>query len=258
MNFFRCLRNTGRIRPYIREITVFDKNLIKTLLNYIFEKDICLGVGDEKENEHTLSITNFTKMIKETLGEEYDFVFGEQEDNITIINTRNKREFGTIYGKLNYGYVRGDDFGTPLKFIYSIFNHRAYIRNKYVGFVCDAYGIQCKRDDRIYVADRESMTFNRYNLYGELKWSTPIPANDIYTYKISYKRMTDEYPANLIALHDDFVVFHFYEDTGRYFGKTSYTWRLISDERASGGGLKVEKGCRLMDVLINNYKKWRQ
>lgn len=195
-------------------------NKMTLLLKYIEQNNISLAIGNEKEADSTLSLSTFTKMMQDILGEEYIFVLHDDQSSISIIDTIEHDCIGTIYGTLTYGYIRGDFWGSPLTFQYAISKLHAFVKDTEAGYLDSANSITFLGGE-LYIIDKKTHTLKKY-VNKKLAWVAQIPVNITQTYQCyplwNYPDAT--YPGNLIAISDGYEIFHFNKNTGEYYGKS--------------------------------------
>ena len=91
---------------------------MQKLLDYIFGHDISLCLGLMEETEKVLSAESFRRVIKQVLGEDYDFLYIEtahysfgQVYYVDIIHTKKHYSVGCIYGCPSQAYLLGRQLG---------------------------------------------------------------------------------------------------------------------------------------------------
>lgn len=161
------------------------------LLKHMYENDVTLGIGDGmeeiQETEHILLPDSFEKLIKEFLGNEYDFFTDPVQNIISIIDTKKKIRTAELYCDVEYGYRRGDFHSSPMNVKYAlIFGQYVYINGKYAGTIYNKDAVFPYIPPEIYLIDGPEKLLKKYS-DGVLLWQASIPDNYLRSWKFQYR-----------------------------------------------------------------------
>lgn len=204
---------------------------MQKLLDYIFGHDISLCLGLMEETEKVLSAESFRRVIKQVLGENYDFLYIEtahysfgQVYYVDIIHTKKHYSVGCIYGCPSQAYLRGDSWESPLTFYYAVSNGKVFLRNQKVASVCRADQIYCGPlgDDYPFcVIDIKTGLIKKYMCDGSLVWTNKIEKNHIRAFRFEpgLRRLTGEFPIGLTVISDGTTLLYYRGEDGEFYGE---------------------------------------
>ena len=197
------------------------KEKIEGFLKYIYRNNISITVDMNVENQNK-SICEFIKLLKEKAGAELSCVFDERNNKILILDEKNKRYIGFLWGIVDIAFSRGDSWDSPLYIQYAVIKSEVYIGGEKVAYIDSPDQIYYRGDEEgIYVIDKITKSLMNFKGYRQI-WKTEIPVNITQSYKfceqLSYP--TEKYPIGLIALYNGYDLLHFYRASGKYFGRT--------------------------------------
>lgn len=196
------------------------KEKIGDFLRYIYHNNISVCVTHYDKAKQMDSVSKFIEVLKEKAGNNYACVLDQRNNKILLYDDYCKEYIGYLYGTVEYGYVRGDIHETMMHIEYAVIDNYVYIGGERVAYVDSDNQVTVVRDG-IYVIDKLTTSLMKYSDY-KLQWKTEIPVN--YTQGYTFHSLMDNigkpYPQGLIAIYDNFKLFHFYRESGKFYGHT--------------------------------------
>ncbi|MBQ8317447.1 MAG: hypothetical protein IJX85_03845 [Lachnospiraceae bacterium] len=193
---------------------------IGNFFKYIHCNNISVILTHFDKNKQIESVFEFEKILKEKAGNNYSCVLDIGEEKILIYDDCAKEYMGYIYGTVEYGYSRGDIHETKLFIKYAVIEHNVYIGGEKIAYIDSSQQITVEKDG-IYVIDKSTKLLMKYSDY-VLQWKTAIPVNYTQSYKFwsLMNYLGEPYPQGLIAVSDMSELYHFYRESGEYYGHT--------------------------------------
>lgn len=193
---------------------------IGDFLKYIHCNNISVLLTHFDKTKQIESVCEFEKVLKEKAGNNYSCILSISEEKILIYDDYSKEYIGYIYGTVEYGYSRGDIHETKLYIKYAVIKYNVYIGGEKIAYVDSTNQITVERDG-IYVIDKSTKSLMKYIDF-KLQWKTAIPVNYTQTYKFCplMNYLGEPYPQGLIAVGDSFELYHYYRESGEYYGHT--------------------------------------
>lgn len=190
---------------------------MQKLVDYIFEHEISLYLGvieDMKETETLLSPASFSKIIKQVLGAEYDFLCYRITCNefcVEIINIAKRYSVGHMYGYPSVAFSRADSHLSPFTFVYAVTDDAVFLRNKKIASIHSQEQIYCSTwwEGPLYVIDRDTGTLNKYLFDGTSVWTQKIEGEyppSAYTFAKGFP--IRPYDCHVIACGTDYLMFN--------------------------------------------------
>lgn len=189
-------------------------------LKYIFINNVSVVFTDFDKTKQIDSVSEFVKVLKEKAGENLSCVVDQRNNKVLIYDEGCKEYIGFLYGMVDYGYLRGDVHESVLHIQYAVIKNNVYIGGERVAYVFSPDQITVERDG-LYVIDIDTNSLMKYCDY-KLKWKTVVPVNSVQCYKFCpWKNYLGEpYPMGLIAIQDLSELYHFYCESGEFYGHT--------------------------------------
>lgn len=193
---------------------------ISDFLRYIYCNNISVIFLDFDKTKQIDSVSEFVKILKEKAGNNLSCVLDKRNDKILIYDDCCKEYMGYLYGTVEYGYLRGDIHETALHIEYAVIENNVYIGGERVAYIDSTNQITVEKDG-IYIIDKNTKSLMKYSDYKQ-QWKTNIPVNYTQCYKFcpSMNYLGEPYPKGLIAIYDNSELYHFYRESGKFYGHT--------------------------------------
>lgn len=193
---------------------------IGDFLRYIYHNNISVILAYYDKTKQIEYVCEFEKILKEKAGNNYSCVLDVYHQRILIYDDCAKEYIGYIFGFVDYGYSRGDIHETKLDIKYAVIKYNVYIGGEKIAYIDSSNQIIVERDG-IYVIDKSTKSLMKYSDY-KLQWKTAIPVNytQTYTFCPLMNYIGEPYPQGLIAVGNSFELYHFYRESGEYYGHT--------------------------------------